>query len=224
MTIDTKTAVYKDIIPGACRLYIMFGGIVGGMGMPPFEFMRTGRLLPHSKVFIRDPYQAWYQRGLPGIGTSCTDVAEYLSGLIKASDAREVVFVGNSMGGFAALLFCGLLECGRAIAFSPQTFISAERRKATGDNRWAAQVERTHLHQGGVGSVYDIGHLLTEKNCGLDADIYVSRHDRLDVVHARALAGFAGVSVYEFDEGGHQLVAHLRDAGMLARILDGQVQ
>ena len=53
----------------------------------------------------------------------------------------------------------------------------------------------------------------------MDADIYVSRHDPLDVIHARALQGFDGISVHEFDESGHQLVVHLRDTGLLPRIL-----
>ena len=120
--------VSVELRQGSDKLFLFFGGIVGSIGMPPFEFYQASKILEFSRVFVRDLSQSWYQRGLPGIGSNAADIGGYLNGLIKNSGASEIIFVGNSMGGYAALLFCAMLKTGKAVVFSPQTFLSTARR------------------------------------------------------------------------------------------------
>lgn len=213
-------AVSESLVPGADRLYFFFGGIAGAIGMPPFEFYRAASILDDSKVFLRDPAQAWYQRGLPGIGPDILAVGDYLQQTIARARASRVTFVGNSMGGFAAILFCALLKQGRAVAFAPQTFVSTRLRQAHGDTRWSAQIDAMHA-SGNPRDRYELRPWIEQQHSGTRADIYVSRRDALDSAHADQLAGLPQVAIHRFPVGGHGLVRWLRDQGQLAEILAG---
>ncbi len=105
------------------KLYFFFGGIASGIAMPPFEFYRASKILSHSKVFFRDINQTWYQQGLPGLGNDLYATKSYIELLIDKQRPEKIFFIGNSMGGYAAILFSVLIGKGNAIAFAPQTFI-----------------------------------------------------------------------------------------------------
>jgi esterase/lipase len=47
----------------------------------------------------------------------------YLEGIIKINKYDNICFIGNSMGGYAAILFGTLLNIDNIISFAPQTFI-----------------------------------------------------------------------------------------------------
>jgi hypothetical protein len=215
----TLPQVSEHLLPGSKRLYLFFGGFAGSLGMPPFEFFRSAQLLGESKIFFRDIAQAWYQRGLPGVGASAWAVGEFLQAKIEESGAEEVRFVGNSMGGFAALLFCAMLGRGRAFAFVPQTFICPDKRARLGDDRWPEKIAALHGDRR-PGDIYDLAAWIAERHPGLAAQIHVSAEDRLDLLHAEALADLKNVNIHRYGGGGgHELVRWLRDEGKLATIL-----
>lgn len=217
---DAGGPVLEEFVPGARRLYIVFGGIAGNVGMPPFEFYKVARILDQSKLFVRDPAQAWYQRGLPGIGPDVASIGAWLTARIAASGAQEVVFVGNSMGGFAALLFCGLLGRGTALAFAPQTFVSRAMRARHGDGRWAEQLDRVHAAPQ-LGEILDLRPWLAANAPGIRAVVYAPVDHPLDWAHAAHLAGLPNVAVRGVKGADHSLVRQLRDAGLLHDLLAG---
>lgn len=137
---------------------------------------------------------------------------------MRAAGAREVIFVGNSMGGFAALLFCAKLGFGRVVAFSPQTFICERMRRAAEDDRWEKQIQRLH-HDLPAQPVFDLRAWIQSTKPEMRAEIYVSKRDKLDLHHAMALAAFPNITLHVFPDGGHELVAQLRDNGLLSEIL-----
>lgn len=220
-TVDLRKlpAVSEHWAPGSKRLYLFFGGFAGSLGMPPFEFFRSAQLLGESKIFFRDTAQAWYQRGLPGVGADAFAVGEFLQAKIEQSGAEDVRFVGNSMGGYAALLFCAMLGRGKAFAFVPQTFICPDKRARLGDGRWPEKIAALHQDRR-PRDIYDLAPWIAERHPGLAAQIHVSAEDGLDLLHAEALAGLANVEIHRYEGGGgHELVRWLRDEGGLARIL-----
>lgn len=214
-----ESPVIENLVPGSPKLFLFFGGIAGALGMPPFEFYRSANLLEHSKIFLRDPRQAWYQRGLPGLGDDALAVGRYLERKIAESGASEVRLVGNSMGGFAALLFCGMLRCGQAIAFAPQTFVSRDKRVRHGDTRWAAQIGSLHESASGT-DILDLRSWIGERFAQMRAVLLVSTSDRLDMAHAEELSLFPNIAIRRFPGAGHDLVASLRDEGKLIDILN----
>ena len=188
-------SVQQDFVPSTRKLFIFFGGIQGQIGMSPFEFYRSSDILGCSRLFLRDLSQSWYQRGLPGIGDDVFAIGRYLEERIATSGAVDICFVGNSMGGFAALLFCAMTGRGRVVAFAPQTFISATARMRHGDSRWGSQIEALHAARQG-GTIQELRPWILERFPTIQADVYVSRHDHLDLAHAQELEGLQNCNVH----------------------------
>lgn len=214
-------AVEFDLVPGSTTLYLFFGGMAAGIAMPPFEFYHAARILDESKIFIRDFGQCWYHSGLPGCSHDLDSTAAYLRREIDRIGARRVVFVGNSMGGFAAMLFAALLGTGEVIAFAPQTFVSPLLRLRYRDRRWPRQIARVWWRGLFAQSIWDLRPLLASHGAGLKVSVFVSPDDRLDAIHARHIEDLSGVTVHEIEGGGHDLVRVLRDSGQLPAIMLG---
>ncbi len=215
---DRSLALVTDFSQQSDRMLISFGGIKGFRVIPPFEFFNLTQALPAKKIFVRDFSQSWYQAGLPGLADSVEGIAAYLREQIKAQGTKRLVLLGNSMGGYAALLFGALLDADVVLAFAPQTYLGLGRRLQTGDLRWFKQLRRA------------------EKNCKtplfLDLraflgslpprrgsyHLYYSRNEIWDYFHARHLRG-TFVQLHESRGSGHRLVRDLRDSGQLQQIL-----
>jgi pimeloyl-ACP methyl ester carboxylesterase len=216
-----RSPVLIELIPGSRKLYLAFGGMQGALGMPPFEFYRSSNILNESRIFFRDLTQTWYHAGLPGLTRDIPETTQYIRSLIDHAAPEEVIFVGNSMGGFAAILFSCLVGYGTAIGFSPQTYIAWSKRRSTGDRRWRSCVLRTYRATLFRPRFFDLRRLLQNSGAVNRVEIFVSSLDELDLIHARNLAGFDNVRITVRDFGGHNLVKHLRDTGELQRILQG---
>ncbi len=217
-------SILEELVPASKRLYFIFGGIAAEIGMPPFEFYNASRILTENKIFLRDFSQSWYQNGIPGVGRDVFETAEYLAEKISQVNPVDVYFVGNSMGGFAAILYATLIGRGTAIAFAPQTFISPLIKLRHLDLRWPRQIFTTYFTTLSKRHVWDLRTLLSANQSTRKIEIHVSTRDRLDLIHARRLRGVSGTTIHEYDVGGHALVRHLRDEGRLSGILQGHRQ
>lgn len=219
---EDQSPVLEELHPGSKRLYFLFGGINARVGMPQFEFYRSAQILDEHRIFLRDFSQSWYQRGLPGIAADAAGIADFLKSRINELEPEEVTFVGNSMGGFAAIMFAAMLGRGHAIAFAPQVTICPQTRLTMGDFRWTRQLLPTWAATVFGDHAYDLAPLLRRSPEGaIRVDIYYSKLERLDARHAEALAGLPSVRLHPHEVGGHMLVRHLRDTGELAEILRG---
>jgi pimeloyl-ACP methyl ester carboxylesterase len=215
---DPACAVATDFETESDRLLIAFGGIKGFKIIPPFEFLNLTRELPTRKIFLRDFDQVWYQNGLTGVAGDVDGIASFLRETIRAQRIRRVVMIGNSMGGYASILFGALLDVDAVIAFAPQTYIDFWKRLFTLDVRWRAQIRKAQ--QAGCNPAYlDLRSLLREWPERKGAyHLYYSAFDPFDTLHALNVIG-RGVSLHPYAQGGHKLVRHLRDSGALKRIL-----
>ena len=185
--------------------------------MPPFEFYQASKIMNDTRIFIRDLRQTWYQTGLLGISSDIEETVQYLKNTINQYSPESVTMIGNSMGGFAALLFSNLVGDSRAIAFVPQTFISPIKRVLCRDWRWQKQIFNTYKDTWLKRKIWNLANLAPKKNWR--ADLYVSRQHRLDYLHCLNISEIKGVTIHEYDVGGHTLVRHLKANGELAQIL-----
>ncbi|WP_286162468.1 alpha/beta fold hydrolase [Methylobacillus flagellatus] len=197
----------------------MFGGIKGALGMPPFEFYKSCSMLQESRIFFRDLSQRWYHAGLAGISNDIAGTVRYLRDTITRIQPTQVVFIGNSMGGYAAILFSNLLGIGRVVCFSPQTFITARQRLRHSDYRWQRQILSTYLTTLGQVRYFDLAEVLLHAKQATSVTIHVSNDDSLDMKHAKHLESFSNVRLCIHEAGGHGLVKHLRDSGKLHKLL-----
>ena len=116
-------------------LIVSFGGYAQKFGgIQPYEFLSfLNKNFPKTdKLFLKDTYCSNYHRGIRGISTSVETTVDFLKTKINVVDIsgnsiyRKVLFLGNSAGGYAALLFGSLLNVNFILAFVPQTILYLE--------------------------------------------------------------------------------------------------
>jgi len=219
MLMDSVTFAELELSSGSNSLCIFFGGIAGGLSIPPFEFYKSAKILDDHKLFVRDLRQTWYQRTPELSDPSVNGMAEYLRNVINSVEPEDVRFIGNSMGGYAAILYCCLLGRGEAVAFSPQTFVSPKLKLAHRDFRWPRQTTQTWLASVTRGKFWDLLPLVSETSNAIR--IVCSRDHKLDMRHAMRLSVCPTVSITLLEEGGHSVVKELRDQGGLESMLKG---
>lgn len=219
---EKVSALEKVWKSGSDSLYLFFGGIQAGIAMPPFEFYQASGIINENKLFLRDFAQSWYHDGLKGVSKSVDETADYIQELVDEVNPRKLFFVGNSMGGYAAILFSTLLGRGEAIAFAPQTFISSNLRKKHNDTRWPEQIANTVHLETAKKDAFDLKQLLLNSNSKNKISVYVAKDSPLDMVHAEHIHGCPGVTIFQFASGGHTLVRELRDSNKLPQIMAGK--
>jgi hypothetical protein len=212
-----KEGLVVDLEHDAATLVVAFAGLRGFLGgFPAFEFRKILSSVDVKSAFFRDHYAAWYHRGVVDVGPGIESVLRRLQELQK--EAQRVVMVGNSAGGYAALLFAALLGC-EAYAFSPQTFIDPDLLRDAGDDRWDEELA-VLLDSGFFDPRYgDLAPLL-EKSEGR-FEIFYGALDGVDWKHVEPVRGLDGVTVNRIENCDHRVVRHLRDSGWLLSFLRG---
>jgi len=111
--------------PAEVGIFIFAGhGIADNIGgLPKFEFVKTmEKSFPSLDVhFYVDYKQCWYSRGLEGITSNVDETIKYLD----KKKHKKNIFMGNSAGAYASILFGSILEVDKVIAFHPQTNLNA---------------------------------------------------------------------------------------------------
>lgn len=205
---------------GAKHLLVSFGGIQAGLGIPVFEFFNSIADISCDKIFLRDFEQAWYQIGVDNELNSFEKVANYLKETIRKNKYDKVCFMGNSMGGYAAILFGSYLSVDQVISFAPQTFIDKWKRRLYKDGRWSEQINRIHASPSKNKIFHDLKkHLKNHSSAKTKIHIYFSPTDKLDKKHASRLKHFSNITLHSVNKGGHAVVKTIRDSGELNTLL-----
>jgi pimeloyl-ACP methyl ester carboxylesterase len=219
---DRRTGVAIDLEPDSKTMVIAFGGLIGRLGIFPFEFFQSVSAFGVKKMFVRDRYGCWYQRGVEDAGADVESVSDTLARVIAESGVERTVAVGNSAGGYAALLFGHLLDFDEVHAFVPQTLVDPEVRRAFGDERWPRETVRMH-QPGWLDARYaDLRPVLMDSDRPRKGSfhVYYSRHSPLDEIHARNLVDVDGVILHGLEQRGHAVVRKMRDSGALRDLLE----
>jgi hypothetical protein len=105
------------------NIIVSFGGLALKFhGIPPFEFLNhLSTNLDCEMAFYIDPKKCWYHQGIEGISSNIETTANYLLNIIK--NFKNIIFIGVSAGGYAAILFGSLLKVNNVVAFIPQTHL-----------------------------------------------------------------------------------------------------
>ncbi len=215
---NNDIAIKTDFTADSDVMLVLFGGIAGNVGIPPFEFFNLPTTITTKKIFVRDLRQAWYHDSLPGTGNGVNEIAAHLRQLIQSQSPRHLVVCGNSMGGYAAILFGALLPARTILAFSPQTFIGRWRRLFVYDRRWYQQISHVYRSPYKHSPYFNLRRTFKQyRQPQTRLHIHYSIRNRLDRTHAHHLRTFTTLHPYHID--GHRLVRHLRDNGQLKHIL-----
>ena len=108
--------------PNADTLIVTFAGYDKTFGGIPrfvfFNFLETN-FKNVSKQFYADVLSCSYHNGIYGVSKNIDQSVVFLRNAVKGY--KNVIFVGISSGGYAAILFGSLLNISSVVAFVPQT-------------------------------------------------------------------------------------------------------
>lgn len=186
-------------------LVVAFTGVSHGLGGVDFDFYQTLGAGDAAALFVRDRGQRWYQyeeNQLLAVDSHIREAAAKVG-------AERLLLMGNSMGGFGALLFGKRLAANAILAFAPQTCITPALTAAMGDYRWGE-------YQAFIPS-YPVGDLNSLQNPDSRVTVCASSDDPLDIAHADRLSW--PHSKERRAAGGHAIAKTLRDAGELEAVV-----
>lgn len=204
-------------------LFVAFGGLSMKIGIPPFEFKKFlhnsfGNI---NYIFIRDLDQFWYFSGIRGISTGHETTEEWLSLMMGSIDHTKTIFVGNSMGAYAALLYGIRLGVDNIFAFSPQTFLDTATRRKHRDERWEdiiSEINRKH-------SMEEELNLNFLKRYDYKGKVYITfgGEVRVDAIHAKNMAFIENCTIKKKARYGHNVISTLRRSGRLYTIISRDI-
>lgn len=164
-----------------------------------------------NRIMLRDCNNSWYLRGVPGLGDSVDEMLLSLQKLIAAIAPSCIWCIGESMGGYAAMMMGFLLGADRILSFGGLSSFEPGFNHQCGDMRWLPTMQSVsaapHLldlpqlaqrcrFQGQL-------HLVVGTSAGSDAPLAVN----LDVMHAQRFAAVPGV-VYHYYPAAEHTVTH----------------
>lgn len=109
--------------PGADKVLFVFTGAARQFGGPLQLMHRWLASLGVSIIYLIDTDWSFYLGPLPGLGVSLEDKSAALLDLMRQLGGRACFCMGNSGGGFGALLLAPRLGASRTLAYSPPTVI-----------------------------------------------------------------------------------------------------
>jgi pimeloyl-ACP methyl ester carboxylesterase len=187
-------------------LVVSFTGV--GLGMGGIQREEFGRSLgsgDHAVAYVIDKTRSWYNQ-------TSEEIVGVLSPVCR--DFANVVTLGNSMGGFGALYFSGILPNIRhAIAFTPQYSVSPDSPE-TRWQEWRAAV-----------TDWRIPHALVTLSDAAPCLVVFGTGDPGDVWHRRKISThFAPPhELITIPNGGHNPAAHLSAKGLLAPFIQAAI-
>ena len=196
-------------------LVVAFTGIRDLLGGIPFEFGRTMGQVPCATLFVRDIDHRWYQYGSDDSNAPDAVVHRIRSTAAKVG-ANRLVCLGNSMGGFGALMFGSLLQADAVMAFAPQTAIRPALTDSIGDKRWCRyQADIADYPHGDIA-------LLPQPP---EVTICYGLENALDIAHVDRLTWtFRRIAT----PAGHGAVRRLKESGelvpLIASMIGGQAR
>jgi hypothetical protein len=193
-------------------IVVAFTGVMHGLGGIPFEFHRSLGQLDCAALFVRDLGRRWYQYTNGDVQAAATRIRL----AIARSGAERSLFLGNSMGGFGALLFGSLCDAQAILGFAAQTAIDPAVTTAMGDTRWNSFQERIPSYPYGDLAALRAGYGRIVLCCGAG--------EPLDAVHADRLARTWRLDKMIVPNSTHDVASRLRERGELVPLISSFLQ
>jgi hypothetical protein len=211
---DSSVGYRLELEVPSSVLLCTFAGVWLRDATPGFQFVHATSDLSVQRAFFTDIDQLLYQKGVRGLGNNVMGVADALRGIHEKSGAEHIIYTGNSMGGFAAILFGVLAGADDVQVFSPQTELQHPSA-----SRFPENVERA---MASTATPYlSLQALIDETPVDErpQITIHYSAFNLRDHRHANALAGRPRVRIHRYPMMNHSLASALRDTGLLSTIL-----
>ena len=192
------------------RLYYMFHGMAGGLGIQPLTVLRESGLVHNNLVLLKDYYRFFYQAGL---NREITDVDAIIARLRRCREelphVRQTFCSGPSSGGYAAILFGHYLQVDVVYAFAPVTLINLADLKKYGGSKDISRIIEQHR---------DLAKLLARYNGRTRYKLFYCAGHVRDRKYAERLQDLPGVELCPQPGTTHNVIQALYESGRLGEI------
>ncbi|MFN0156649.1 MAG: hypothetical protein ACKVRP_01095 [Bacteroidota bacterium] len=213
------SGIKLDCTVESSTLVVSFAAIPGQTGKSEFAFVRLLSDLPVKKAWFHDPHVRLYHCGVPGVGDTADEIVSFIRQLRSRENIRRVIMLGNSTGGYAAILFGILAGADDVHAISPCTRFT-DYADVQESNNLDIMTEVA-----GRGSVrLDLRALHEQKSNGTTSiNIYYAHGNSMDRRHALHMQGLTGVRLFRYPFGGHTLAHYLAKTHCLRQVLEASI-
>lgn len=201
-----EKALAIGYVPGRSkRLVVSMSGVGRRRNrMPPYEFVASASNGGENHtLLVADRTRSWMNRKMVSEA-----IVEHIEMLKAEHDIRSVVALGNSMGGFMALVLPQLTRVDQVIAFSPQYSMHPEH--VPEEKRWQFWRDRfpRYAHE-------TVGRL--DKANG---KVFVFHGDSdEEAIHWRRFPGRRSLQHFILRGMGHDMARDLQRRGLLKRVI-----
>jgi tetratricopeptide (TPR) repeat protein len=205
MTENNRHYLLEKRDPSSDRVTILFSEyLTKDQGVRSYAFRHLLSTLGLNIVYVRDPANQWYNRGIVGLGDDLASSAAALKDLCRREGFRQIGCVGASMGGYGALAFGRELDADAVLAFAPQTFLAP---------RYPRHNENMHH-----GSYLDLAEF--DEPPAARTHVVISEDELYDLHGALRLRYWAEINLTMIRGASHLVPRALHNAGFLVRVLD----
>jgi hypothetical protein len=194
------------------RLYYVFHGMAGGLGIQPLTVLRETGLLQNNLVMLKDHYRFFYQAGL---SPEIKDVDAIIARLRKCQEdlphVRQTFCSGPSSGGYAAILFGHYLKVDVVYAFAPVTSINLNDLKKYGGSKDVSRIPEQHR---------DLALLLAQHNGHTRYKLFYCQANNRDRSYAEHLRDLPGVELCPQRGTSHNVIQAIHQSGRLRDIFE----
>ncbi|MEM7740681.1 MAG: hypothetical protein AAF225_07760 [Pseudomonadota bacterium] len=223
---DDVSGVTTQWNAGSPRLMVALSGFASRYRpWDAFHFQGLTKNYTVNKLFLRDPEQAWYHRGIHGVSRTIDETAAYVAGTVGELGVERTVAIGVSSGGYGALLLGWLLDFDEVHAIAPQSYVDIDNRIANDDYYMDEQVANIYTYEYAQSEYFDLKPLFeSDINRRTAFHIHYCDTHRLDTIHAERLEHIPNVTLHRYAEGGHKLTPLLTRNGKLDEIISSSLQ
>jgi pimeloyl-ACP methyl ester carboxylesterase len=202
-------------------LLVAFANLIPDNSLAPFCYQESLKRYAVNKWFVRDLHKFMYLRGIDDSLDSVKKLASRLKKMMRAYGPEKTIFIGNSSGGYAAILYGLLTRPDDVLAFAPRTYLDRKNRERFDDTRnphivdvVAKESSKYRAHK-----YLDLQKLYDKKRPRRTRfHLYWDRNHRIDDINATRMS-FPNVFLHPQDEGGHLIAKHLRDRELFHPII-----
>ena len=163
-----------------------------------------------KKLFLNPGLNEWYQTGVPGAASSYSSLLAFLQGVRSSFADHEILCLGHSMGGFAALGIGVGIGADRILASAPEYVLN------TPNSLSIRHLKDTRIECGDLTPT-----LATNPKSSIT--VLVGKQNPFDMDVARRLSMFPHTEVVAL-ETGHNTFPYLKDVGRLGATLRAFVE
>jgi len=183
------------------RLVIMFSDASSRR----FTGYKTLQHVPINRLFVRDPTRSWYNGPVAGGWDNADGLLERLRSITQRFDPANIVCMGGSMGGYAAILFGCKLGIGKVVAFSPQMIL---------DSRLPNNPDASHNIQ------YKNAYEAIAHADNTSIDILFGSEDLCDTYNMLDAHKYKQIKLLNIYGSAHNLMHYLSVYGVLSEIME----